>query len=172
MELPNPYTQRELATARDLPPHSGPLAAANVSFHEAYTRLVEQVLLELGESVAVIVLIGDDATLFCDGSEQRGQVIPAAYHELKALAHLGFGVQLSYCAEREDRLVYGEDLADVDAALGLLARHMVDQRASNLLFGDRRRLQEDLLADAASTEVRKLLPKVRGCPSGAHRRRR
>ena len=78
----------------------------------------------------------------------------------------------SYCAEREDRLVYGEDLADVDAALDLLARHIVNQRASNLLFGDRRRLQEDLLADAASTEVRKLLPKVRGCPSGAHRRRR
>lgn len=60
-----------------------------------------------------------------------------------------------------DRLVYGEDLADIDAALDLLARHIVDQRASNLLFGDQRRLQEDLLADAASTEVRKLLPKVR-----------
>jgi hypothetical protein len=73
-------------------------------------------------------------------------------------------------AEREDRLVYGEGLCDVDAALDLLARHIVDQRASNLLFGDRRRLQEDLLADAASTEVRKLFPKVRGYPSGAHRR--
>ena len=68
-------------------------------------------------------------------------------------------------AEREDRLVYAEGLCDVDST-----RHIVDQRASNLLFGDRRRLQEDLLADAASTEVRKLFPKVRGCPSGAHRR--
>jgi len=319
MKLPNPYTQRELAAARALPPHNGPLAAVNVSFHEAYTRLVEQVLLELGESVPVIVLIGDNAMLLCDGNEQREQVIPAAYHELKALAHLAFGVQLtlmangtgrlteltaselhqkrtqireaqvaanapgasapsspsttiapkgpaellcrahtlvdrvlaqgvvdferlrehvralashaletvqlavcieleqlhavvgrwrnqlgearwtatyvvicgahqpryreatcqyfgrllhepeSYCAEREDRLVYGEDLADIDAAMDLLARHIVDQRASNLLFGDRRRLQEDLLADAAGPEVRKLLPKVRGCPSGAHR---
>jgi hypothetical protein len=75
-------------------------------------------------------------------------------------------------AEREDRLVYGEGLCDVDSALDLLARHIVDQRASNLLFGDRRRLQEDLLADAASTEVRKLFPKVRGCPNGAHRRAR
>lgn len=75
-----------------------------------------------------------------------------------------------YGAEREDRLVYGEGLCDVDAALDLLARHIVDQRASNLLFDDRRRLQEDLLADAANTEVRKLFSKVRGCPSGAHRR--
>ena len=318
MKLTNPYTQRELATARNLPPHSGPLAAVNVSFHEAYTRLVEQVLLELGETVPVIVLIGDDATLLCDGSEQHEQVISAAYHELKALAHLAFGVQLTlmangtgrlteltaselhekraqireaqaaanstpasasssatmkapdellcrartlvdrvleegavdferleehvralashaletaqlavcieleqlhallgrwrsdlgeerwaglyvvicgahqpryreatcqyfgqllhqaegYGAEREDRLVYGEGLCDVNAALDLLARHIVDQRASNLLFGDRRRLQEDLLADAARTEVRKLFPKVRGCPSGAHRRAR
>ena len=75
-------------------------------------------------------------------------------------------------AEREDRLVYAEGLCDINAALDLLARHIVDQRASNLLFGDRRRLQEDLLADAANTEVRKLFPKVRGCPSGTQRRAR
>ena len=318
MKLPNPYTQRKLAEARDLPPRNGPFSAFNIGFHETYTRLVEQVLAQLGESVPVVVLIGDDATLLCDGGEQREEVIPARYHELKALAHLAFGVQLTlmangsgrlteltanelhekraqireaqaaansafststvtitpkapaellcrartlvdrvlsegvvdferlhehvralashaletaqlavcieleqlhallgrwrndlgegrwaglyvvicgahqpryreaacqyfgrllhqpegYGAEREDRLVYGEGLCDVNAALDLLARHIVDQRASNLLFGDRRRLQEDLLADAANAEVRKLFPKARGCPSGAHRRAR
>jgi hypothetical protein len=314
MKLPNPYTQHKLAEARELPPHNELLAAINVGFHETYTRLVEQVLAQLGDSVPVIVLMGDDARLLCDGGEQREQVIPTRYHELKALAHLAFGVQLTlmangsghlteltanelhekraqireaqaiadsasstptikapaellcrartlvdsalaegvvdfdrlqehvralashaleiaqlavcieleqlhallgrwrnhlgerrcaglyvmicgahqpryreatcqyfgrlfhqpegYGAEREDRLVYGEGLCDVDAALDLLARHIVDQRASNLLFGDRRRLQEDLLADAARTEVRKLFPKVHGCPSGAPRRAR
>jgi hypothetical protein len=315
MNLPNPYTQRKLAEARELPPRNEPFAAINIGFHETYTRLVEQVLAQLGDSVPVVVLIGDDATLLCDGKEQREQVIPARYHELKALAHLAFGVQLTlmangsgrlteltanelhqkrvqirqaqvaanmasstptvtiakapaellcrartlidrvleegavdferlyeqiralashaletaqlavcveleqlhaligrwrnhlgerrwaglyvvicgahqpryreatcqyfgqllhqpegYGAEREDRLVYGEGLCDVNTALDLLARHIVDQRASNLLFGDRRRLQEDLLADAANAEVRKLFPKVRGCPRGAHRR--
>jgi hypothetical protein len=310
MKLPNPCTQRKLAQARELPPRNGPFAAFNIGFHETYTRLVEQVLAQLGESVPVIVLIGDDARLLCDGGEQREQVIPAGYHELKALAHLAFGVQLTlmangtgrlteltanelhekraqireaqaavngasstpkaraellcrartlvdkvleagvvdferlresvralashaletaqlavcveleqlhallgrwrndlgegrwaglyvvicgahqpryreatcqyfgqllhqpegYGAEREDRLVYGEGLCDVNTALDLLARHIVDQRASNLLFGDRRRLQEDLLADAARTEVRKLFPKGRGCPSGTQRR--
>jgi hypothetical protein len=75
-------------------------------------------------------------------------------------------------AEREDRLVYAEGICDVDAALDLLARHIVDQRASNLLFGDRRRLQEDLLADAANREVRKLFPKIRGCPGAVRRRGR
>jgi hypothetical protein len=310
MKLPNSYTQRKLAEARDLPPHNDPLAAANFGFHKAYTRLVEQVLAQLGQSVPVVVLIGDDAKLLCDGAEQREQVIPARYHDLKALAHLAFSVQLTImangsgrltelttnelhekraqireahaaanavstgascspmtkapsellcrarefidrvlaegivdfdrlqqhiralashaletaqlavcveleqlhavlerwhnqlgetrwaglyavvcglhqpryreaacqyfgqllhepegsAAEREDRLVYGEGLADVDSALDLLARHIVDQRASNLLFGDRRRLQEDVLADAAATEVRKLFPKAFRCP--------
>ena len=318
MKPPNPYTQRKLAEGRELPPSNEPFAGINIGFHETYTRLVEQVLAQLGDSVPVIVLIADDATLLCDGAEQREQMIPARYHELKALAHLAFGVQLTLmangsgrlteltaselhkkhaqireaqaaikasrasasssqmmkapdellcrartlvdrvlaegvvefdrlqehvralgshaletaqlavcieleqlhallgrwrndvgerrwtglyvvvcgahqprdreaacqylgkllheregsAAEREDRLVYGEGLCDVDAALDLLARHVVDQRASNLLFGARRRLQEDLLADAARAEVRKLFPKVRGCPSGAHRRAR
>jgi hypothetical protein len=314
MKLPNPYTQRKLNEARDLPPRDEPFAGINVSFHKTYSRLVEQVLAQLGESVPVIVLTGDSATLLFDAGEQREQIIPARYHELKALAHLAFGVQLTlmangsgqlteltaselhekraqireaqavvnsasfsamtkapeellcraralvdrvlaegavdferlnehvramashaietaqlavcielkqlhallrqwrnyigearwaglyvvicgahqpryreatcqyfgrllhepegYGAQRENRLVYGEGVCDIDAALDLLARHIVDQRASKLLFGDRRRLQEDLLADAASTEVRKLFPKMRGCPSGARRRAR
>jgi len=316
MNLPNPYTERELAEARNLPPPNEPFAAINVSFHETYTRLVDQLLAQLGDSIPVVVLTGDDAMLLWDGGEQREQVIPARYHELKALGHLAFGVQLTLmangsgrltdltanephekraqireaqaavnvspacaspsemkapaellcrarklvdrvlaegvidfdrleehiralashaletaqlavcieleqlhavlarwrndlgeerwaglyvvicgahqpryreaacqyfgrllheaegsAAEREDRLVYGEGLCDVDAALDLLARHIVDQRASKLLFGDRRRLQEDLLADVARTEVRKLLPKLRRCPSRAQRRR-
>ena len=316
LKLPNPYTQRELAAARNLAPPNEPFAGINIAFHQTYTRLVEQVLAQLGDSVPVVVLIGDDAILLCDGGEQREQVIPPQYHELKALGHLAFGAQLTLmangsgrlteltaselhekraqireiqaiinaspsgassslkmrapeellcrarelidrvlaegvvdlerlenhirglathaletaqlavcieleqvhallarwrndlgerrwagmyvvicgahqpryreatcqyfgrllheaegsAAEREDRLVYAEGLCDVDAALDLLARHIVDQRASSLLFGDRRRLQEDLLAEAASTEVRKLLPKLRHC-SGARRRR-
>jgi len=98
MQLPNLYTQRELAEAANLPPPNEPFAAINLSFHETYTRLVEQVLAQLGDSVPVIVLIGDDATLLCDGREQREQVIPARYHEFKALGHLAFGVQLTLMA--------------------------------------------------------------------------
>src|SRR4029077_11906278 len=98
MTLPNPYTQRKLAEARDLPPRNWPFAAINVGFHVTYTRLLEQVLAQLGDSVPVVVLIGDHATLLSDGGEQREQVIPARYHELKALAHLAFGVQLTLMA--------------------------------------------------------------------------
>lgn len=59
-------------------------------------------------------------------------------------------------AEREDRLLYGEGIIEIDAALDLLARHRVDQQASLLLFGDRRRLQQDVLADAATQYVEEL----------------
>jgi hypothetical protein len=104
MKLPNPYTQRELAEARNVPPRNEPFAAINSSFHEVYTRLVEQVLAQLGDSVPVIVLIGDDATLLRDGGEQREQVISARYHELKALDHLAFGVQLTLMANGTGRL--------------------------------------------------------------------
>ena len=300
MRSQNRYTLRKLEEARDLSPRAGPLASANIGFHETYTRLVEQTLAELGGRLPVLVLIGDDLTLLCDGKAQREGVIPARYHELKALAHITFGVQLTlmangngsltdittselqakrdqilgaravadalvdaigssapaelarntlalvdrvradrvvdlkrlhneiralaslalevgrlavqielerlnvlvarwrnhlgetrwanvfvvicgnhqpryreaasqyfarllkepegFAAEREERLLYGEGLGDVDAALDLLARHMVDQRASRLLFGDRRHLQADLLADAATAELKKLFP--------------
>ncbi len=104
MKLPNPCTQRKLAEARELPPRNGPFSAFNIGFHETYTRLVEQVLAQLGESAPVVVLIGDDATLLCDGREQREQVMPARYHELKALAHLAFGVQLTLMANGSGRL--------------------------------------------------------------------
>src|SRR5258705_3714959 len=104
MKVPNLYTQRKLAEARNLPPRNGPFSAFNIGFHATYTRLVEQVLAQLGESVPVVVLIGDDATLLSDGGEQREQVIAARYHELKALAHLAFGVQLTLMANGNGRL--------------------------------------------------------------------
>jgi hypothetical protein len=104
MKLPNPCTQRKLAEAQDLPPLNEPFAAINVGFHKTYTGLVEQVLAQLGESIPVIVVMGDGATLLCDGGEQREQVIPARYHELKALAHLAFGVQLTLMANGSGRL--------------------------------------------------------------------
>ena len=104
MKLPNPYTQHEFAEARNRPPPNEPFASINVSFHETYTRLVEQVLAQLGGSVPVIVLIGDDATLLCDKREHREQVIPPRYHEFKALGHLAFGVQLTLMANGRGRL--------------------------------------------------------------------
>jgi len=53
---------------------------------------------------------------------------------------------------------YAEGVFDTDGAKDLLARHIIDQRASTMFFGDRHRLQEDLLADAATAYLKELLP--------------
>jgi hypothetical protein len=41
-------------------------AAVNIGFRKAYTRLVERFLSKLGDTVPVVILIGDDATLLRD----------------------------------------------------------------------------------------------------------
>jgi hypothetical protein len=299
----NPYTLRKLKQARALPPRSGPLARANVGFHKTYTRFVEQILAQLGERSPVLVLLGNDLTLLYDGETRCEEAFPARYHELKALGHIAFGVQLTllangsrkltaamgselrekrseildaqtaavalvkqtvsqapvellrhalglvdrvladgvvdlkqlrdeiqalaslateagrlavrieleqlhnvveqwrdhlgearwrdlyvvicgnhqpryreaasqyfarllhrpegFAAEHEERWLYGEGLDSIDAALDLLARHIVDQRASRLLFGDRCHLQKDLFADAATAELKEMFPSAR-----------
>lgn len=66
--------------------------------------------------------------------------------------------QEGFSAKNEDRVVYAEHISEPQAALELLARHIVDQRASNDLFGDPTRLQEDLMSDGATAYLEELLP--------------
>lgn len=60
-------------------------------------------------------------------------------------------------ANYENRVIYAEHIHDNEAALQLLARHLVDQKASVALFGDRTRLQEDLMSDGAANYLQVLL---------------
>jgi hypothetical protein len=53
-------------------------------------------------------------------------------------------------ASTENHVIYAEHVYENEAALQLLARHLVDQKTSLVLFGDRKRLQEDLMADGAA----------------------
>jgi hypothetical protein len=64
---------------------------------------------------------------------------------------------MSADANYENRVIYAEHIHDNDAALHLLARHLVDQKASIALFGDRTRLQEDLMSDGAAAYLQILL---------------
>jgi hypothetical protein len=66
--------------------------------------------------------------------------------------------QEGLAAENEDRVIYAEHIDDPEAAMELLARHMVDQRASIDLFGSATRLQRDLMADGAAEHLELLLP--------------
>ena len=59
---------------------------------------------------------------------------------------------------REDRVIYAEHVQEPKAAMDLLARHLVDQQASNDLFGTSTRLQQDLMSDGAEEYLVDLLP--------------
>lgn len=295
----NPYTAQKIAEADSYAPQTGPLAATNRGFHESYNSLLGETLDQLGKSIPVIVMLVDDLLLLAEGNRQQVSVIPENYHQLKAIAHSSFGMQLWLMAHRskvldatlkaqleataqvlsdsfdalenlpaeeratptallrtsleytdrvlaagvveirlaqeyatwmaphvlemaraavrgeidglhqvvgrwhrelgeatwrnlyvvlcgnhqpryrqaatqyfdrllgehpgigaesEDRIVFAEGVSELDGALDLLARHLVDQQASTMIFGYRSRLQKDLLADAAKEYLDRMMP--------------
>ena len=304
----NPLAKEKLVAISEYHPRLGPLADVNRDFHQTYEQLVGDVLSKLGHEYPVMMAIDDELKLFDSGVERAERFIPEAYHQLKAICHVAFGVQLALAyngdgplneatarqlqaktaliqtaeqhiheenfsedvhdssveilrlcrlfvegvlnaasvdssavagfardvgpqlkrnigcatrlelnrlhevvtlwrgelgtvkwratyvviceghqpryrqatkqyfqrllheddgsaAELEDRVIYAEGVSDVAAAIDLLARHMIDQDASRIFFGDRRRLQEDLLADAATHYLNELLPNARSFDS-------
>jgi len=86
----------------------------------------------------------------CAGHQARYRQASMQYfqHLLHEKEGLGAGL--------EDRVVYAESIHDIDAALDLLARHIIDQRASVELFSDKTRLQQDLMSDGAAAYLTEL----------------
>jgi hypothetical protein len=66
--------------------------------------------------------------------------------------------QEGLAAEMEDRVIYAEHVVEPKEAMDLLARHLVDQRASIDLFGSGTRLQQDLMSEGAREYLVELLP--------------
>jgi hypothetical protein len=294
----NPHPELHLVASAAFAPYSGPLAAANRGFHDIYNRLVVDTIDAIGVSIPVLVMIGDNLSLLAYNETRTERVIAELYHQLKAISHTAFGVQLwlmsssgealgeaellefqekrleiaatqtalallpdgeratpaellqktndivvqvlhdrrvdpnhaatfarqieplvmkmaavavrleldalhrvvtewrsemgdakwrsTYVvlgdyhqpryrnaarqyfdrvlreqegigAEFENRIVYAEGILDLGGAVDLLARHLIDQHASQLIFGDKSRLQKDLLADAAGVYLEELL---------------
>lgn len=51
------------------------------------------------------------------------------------------------------RIVYAENIFDVDQALGLLRTYLADRRMSAIAFGNPGRMERDLLGDAATADL-------------------
>lgn len=94
MSSTNPHTDAKLKAANTYAPKSGALGDANQDFHESYNQLVAEHLKQLGHEVPVIVMT-DHLNLLIDGTKQSELVIPDRYHELKAISHVAFGLQLT-----------------------------------------------------------------------------
>ena len=89
--------------------------------------------------------------VICAGHQARYRETAVQYFQslLHEKENLGAG--------NEDRVIYAEHIHDVDGALDLVARHMIDQNASNVFFGEKHRLQKDLMADGTEKYLKKLL---------------
>lgn len=111
--------------------------------HEAVMRWRTDMGKKDWESVYVVICAGHQARY----RETTRQYFQKLLHERDDL-----GSQL------EDRVVYAEHIHEVDAALDLLARHINDQEASNIFFGDKSRLQQDLMSEGAAKYLDELLP--------------
>ncbi len=113
------------------------------SLHQVVSSWREQLGESKWQSVYVIVC-GTHQPRYREASKQYSQRI---LHQVE-----------SEDADGEDRVLYAEGVFDTHGAKDLLARQIIDQRASTMFFGDRHRLQEDLLADAATAYLKELLP--------------
>lgn len=111
--------------------------------HETVMHWKEQMGPENWQALYVVI---------CGGHQARYREVTKQYFERLLHEQAGLG------ADREDRVVYAEHINEVEAALDLLARHIVDQAASVALFDSRTRLQQDLMADGAGTYLLELLP--------------
>ncbi len=83
--------------------------------------------------------------VICSGHQARYRNAALQYFDKVLDQKEGTGARL------EDRIVYGENIHGLDAAIDILARHLMDQQSSKDLFGSKSKLQEDLMADAAES---------------------
>ena len=76
---------RDVAQPAPPDPAADPLAVLNRSFRTAYQRGRAETLARAGP---VILAEGDDLVLLHDGRREAVTYVPAAYHDLKAVAHV------------------------------------------------------------------------------------
>ncbi len=110
--------------------------------HETVMNWIDRIGDENWENIYVVVCAAHQGRY----RETTLQYFQQLLHEQEGLA-----------AEMEDRVIYAEHIEEPQAALDLLARHIVDRRASIDLFGSATRLQRDLMSDGASDYLEELL---------------
>lgn len=89
-------------------------------------------------------------------TEREGlQVVVAGPHQARerSVAMQYFRKRLREPAHGEERVAYAENVADEKAALALVGTRRFDRALAGAFFGDERRLQRDLLGDAAAARL-------------------
>jgi hypothetical protein len=131
------------------------ISAAKV---EAFARAIGPSLLRLTEHATRMQLTALDAAVeVClaslDEGERRGlQVVVTGEHQARArsLGMQYFQQRFGEAPGQETRVTYGEGIDDADQAVALVGKRRVDRAIAAAFFGDEKRLQRDVLADAAT----------------------
>lgn len=113
------------------------------ALHTTVMHWKKQLGPENWERIYVVVCAGHQARY----REAAKQYFLRLLHERESLG-----------ADAENRVIYAENIANVDGALDLLARHIIDQRSSIALFNDGKRMQQDLMSDGAAAYLKELFP--------------
>ena len=79
--------------AQSFEPYNGSLSTVNKQFHQDYNTLVTYTVSHFGDSThPVIIFTGDSLVFRYREKRQASRVVPAEYHQLKAISHLPLGI--------------------------------------------------------------------------------
>ncbi len=79
--------------AQSFEPYNGSLSTVNHQFHQDYNTLVKYTVSYFGDSThPVMIFTGDSLVFRYKGKRQASRVVPAEYHQLKAISHLPLGI--------------------------------------------------------------------------------
>jgi hypothetical protein len=141
----------------------------------AYARTTGPALLALVDHATRVQLAAlhaavEEALAPMTDAERGGlQVVVAGAHQARerSLGMLYFQKRLGEEAGREERVAYAENVTDADQAVALVGTRRLDRAIARAFFGDARRLQRDVLGDAAAAHLSRMsLP---GPPAAAPR---
>lgn len=135
-----------------------------------YTQASGKRLLQLTELATRVQLnalhtVVEDALGALDESELRHlEVVVTGNHQARrrSLGMQYFQKRFAEAEGAEDRVAYAEAVEDVDEALALVGTRRLDADIAKAFFGDAKRLQQDVLGDAAHDLLAKTkLPLIR-----------
>ncbi len=138
--------------------------AASVEDRAAFARTVGPQVLALtalatGEQIAELHQAVEEALAPLSSIERaRLQIVVVGDHQARArsLGMQYFQRRLGEAPGDDERVTYGENLEDEEEALALVGTRRLDRVIAAAFFGDAKRLQRDVLGDAAKACLERL----------------
>lgn len=128
---------------------------------EAFAAAMGPRLLRLTDQATELQLLAlhtavEEALATLTPTQQRAlEVVVVGDHQARqrSLAMQYFRKRLGEAAGAEERVAYAEAVPDVDQALALIGKRRLDRQIARAFFADDKRLQRDVLGDAAKARL-------------------